>query len=535
MLYHVPDRRAGAARNRPPAQTRRLPDRRDGGRTPPRRARRAAGRLRRCRKPASAIRWSRSSPSRTAARQLAEVFGEVTLERYPDGLRVTEVEPVIAYLQSMPVGSQLAPAALGRIRTAVRARSPSTARSWSPPTPACSSRDKRSEERWRRCVSCRWLTPRGPFELVEREIPEPGAGWCASRSRPAESATATRSRRRGPFPGLQYPRVPGHEIAGIDRRGRRRRHRLVSRPARRRRLARRPLRILRLLPPRRLRDLPGRSADTGHHLRRRVRRLHDRAGRGARAHPRRALVHRGRTADVRRHHDLQRAAQQRRAARRPRRRPRPRRARSPRRPVRREDGLQDRRHRARQPTRGRSPSSSAHGTTSTARHRIPRPSSLKLGGAAVVLATVTNGDAMSAVLGGLRVERQAGHPRAPRRSRCRCPCFRSSRTPVDRRLALRDVHRFAGHARLQRAHRRAVDERDLPARPGRRGLRAHDERQGAVSRRAHHQAIGRLSILQAAPRRGRPWAARVRARVPRTRTRARQGAPLRRSEKRSAP
>lgn len=51
--------------------------------------------------------------------QLAQVFGEVGLERYPAGLRITEVEPVIAYVQSMPAGSQLAPDALERIRAAV--------------------------------------------------------------------------------------------------------------------------------------------------------------------------------------------------------------------------------------------------------------------------------------------------------------------------------------------------------------------------------------------------------------------------------
>jgi broad specificity phosphatase PhoE len=51
--------------------------------------------------------------------QLAQVFGEVALERYPAGLRVTEVEPVIAYVRSMPAGSGLAPAALDCIRAAV--------------------------------------------------------------------------------------------------------------------------------------------------------------------------------------------------------------------------------------------------------------------------------------------------------------------------------------------------------------------------------------------------------------------------------
>ena len=94
-------------------------------------------------------------------------------------------------------------------------------------------------------------------------------------------------------------------------------------------------------------------------------------------------------ADVRRHHHLQRAAQQRRAAGRPGRRARPRRPRPSRRAVRRQDGLQHRRDRARRRTRSRSPSSSARGTTSTARRRIRPRSCAKLGGARVILATVT--------------------------------------------------------------------------------------------------------------------------------------------------
>ena len=51
------------------------------------------------------------------------------------------------------------------------------------------------------------------------------------------------------------------------------------------------------------------------------------------------------------------------------------------------------------------------------------------------------------------------------------------------------VDRFAGHAGLQRADRRAVDERSLPAGARRRSLRPHDERQGAVSRRADDRGV----------------------------------------------
>ena len=36
-----------------------------------------------------------------------------------------------------------------------------------------------------------------------------------SRCTLAASVTVIRSRRRGPCPGIQYPRVPGHEVAGV--------------------------------------------------------------------------------------------------------------------------------------------------------------------------------------------------------------------------------------------------------------------------------------------------------------------------------
>ena len=58
--------------------------------------------------------------------------------------------------------------------------------------------------------------PNGPLELLERDMPEPGAGApCGSRSRLAASATVVVHRKEGTWPGIQYPRVPGHEIAGI--------------------------------------------------------------------------------------------------------------------------------------------------------------------------------------------------------------------------------------------------------------------------------------------------------------------------------
>ena len=56
--------------------------------------------------------------------------------------------------------------------------------------------------------------------------------------------------------------------------------------------------------------------------------------------------------------------------------------------------------------------------------------------------------------------------------------------PVDSGLVLRDAGRFGGHPALRRAERRACPDRDISAGEGRGGVRPHDERQGAVSRRA---------------------------------------------------
>ena len=53
------------------------------------------------------------------------------------------------------------------------------------------------------------------FEIVEREIPQPGPGQCGSACRRAASVTATWSRKKAACPGITYPRVPGHEVAGV--------------------------------------------------------------------------------------------------------------------------------------------------------------------------------------------------------------------------------------------------------------------------------------------------------------------------------
>ena len=57
--------------------------------------------------------------------------------------------------------------------------------------------------------------PNGPFEIVEREIPEPGAGQVRIKVEACGICHSDSMTKEGLWPGIQYPRVPGHEIAGI--------------------------------------------------------------------------------------------------------------------------------------------------------------------------------------------------------------------------------------------------------------------------------------------------------------------------------
>lgn len=57
--------------------------------------------------------------------------------------------------------------------------------------------------------------PNGPLELVERELPEPGAGSVRIKVEACGICHSDSFTKEGTWPGIQYPRVPGHEIAGI--------------------------------------------------------------------------------------------------------------------------------------------------------------------------------------------------------------------------------------------------------------------------------------------------------------------------------
>src|SRR6476469_10644735 len=54
----------------------------------------------------------------------------------------------------------------------------------------------------------------GPLELVERDIPEPERGWVRVKVEACGICHSDALVKEGLWPGIQYPRVPGHEIAG---------------------------------------------------------------------------------------------------------------------------------------------------------------------------------------------------------------------------------------------------------------------------------------------------------------------------------
>jgi D-arabinose 1-dehydrogenase-like Zn-dependent alcohol dehydrogenase len=58
-------------------------------------------------------------------------------------------------------------------------------------------------------------SPKGPLEIVEREVPQPGPGLVRIRVQACGVCHSDSLVKEGHWPGLQYPRVPGHEVIGI--------------------------------------------------------------------------------------------------------------------------------------------------------------------------------------------------------------------------------------------------------------------------------------------------------------------------------
>lgn len=56
--------------------------------------------------------------------------------------------------------------------------------------------------------------PNAPFELVERDIPEPTAGTVRIKIEACGICHSDSMVKEGLFPNIQYPKIPGHEIAG---------------------------------------------------------------------------------------------------------------------------------------------------------------------------------------------------------------------------------------------------------------------------------------------------------------------------------
>jgi len=57
--------------------------------------------------------------------------------------------------------------------------------------------------------------PGADFEIVEREIPKPGAGQVRIKVQACGVCGSDELTKKGLWPGIQYPRVPGHEVVGI--------------------------------------------------------------------------------------------------------------------------------------------------------------------------------------------------------------------------------------------------------------------------------------------------------------------------------
>jgi D-arabinose 1-dehydrogenase-like Zn-dependent alcohol dehydrogenase len=57
--------------------------------------------------------------------------------------------------------------------------------------------------------------PGADFEIVEREIPQAGAGQVRIRVQACGICHSDSLTKEGHWPGITYPRVPGHEIAGV--------------------------------------------------------------------------------------------------------------------------------------------------------------------------------------------------------------------------------------------------------------------------------------------------------------------------------
>jgi D-arabinose 1-dehydrogenase-like Zn-dependent alcohol dehydrogenase len=57
--------------------------------------------------------------------------------------------------------------------------------------------------------------PKAAFEIVERDIPEPGPGTVRIKVQACGVCHSDSLTKEGMWPGIEYPRVPGHEVVGL--------------------------------------------------------------------------------------------------------------------------------------------------------------------------------------------------------------------------------------------------------------------------------------------------------------------------------
>ena len=57
--------------------------------------------------------------------------------------------------------------------------------------------------------------PKGAFRIVEREVSAPGRSQVRVKVQASGICHSDSMTKEGTWPGIRYPRVPGHEIAGV--------------------------------------------------------------------------------------------------------------------------------------------------------------------------------------------------------------------------------------------------------------------------------------------------------------------------------
>jgi D-arabinose 1-dehydrogenase-like Zn-dependent alcohol dehydrogenase len=58
-------------------------------------------------------------------------------------------------------------------------------------------------------------SPKAPLELVEKDIPEPGPDSVRVKVKACGICHSDSFTKEGLYPGIKFPRVPGHEVAGV--------------------------------------------------------------------------------------------------------------------------------------------------------------------------------------------------------------------------------------------------------------------------------------------------------------------------------